>query len=310
MSAVVDERNAGARGERRVTLSVSAHRGGEVLSGPDEVVVEEPLEIRVVCGPADGRQLRTVTVTMRTPGHDHELALGFLFAEGLISRADEIRALAHCGPPPPGRPTSNIVRVELGEETIDLTRLARNFTSTSSCGICGKASLEALSLDGFEALSPGPRVRPEMLAELPGGLRCAQPIFASTGGVHAAGVFDERGTLGACREDIGRHNAVDKVIGSELLRGRREHLKSSILLVSGRVSFEIMEKALAASIPIVAAVGAPSSLAVEMAARFGMTLVGFVRDGGFNVYADAGRIGPHEKEQHTSPPLGGESRST
>jgi FdhD protein len=257
----------------------------------DAVAVEEPMEIRVESGPDDQRHTRSVSVTMRTPGHDFELALGFLYGEGLIAAADAVRNVAFCGPPAPGKPHSNIVRVELeGDTPLDLVKLQRNFYSTSSCGICGKASLEALDFEGYPMLDrDAPRVAEEVIHRLPDRLREAQAVFDLTGGLHAAGLFDATGALLACREDVGRHNAVDKLIGAQLLAGDLP-LPTRIMVVSGRVSFEIMQKALAAGVPVIVAVGAPSSLAIEMAERFGMTLVGFARDRRFNVYAAPERI--------------------
>jgi FdhD protein len=217
--------------------------------------------------------------------------VGFLFAEGLLTRAAEVQNIEFCGPPAPGKPHSNIVRVELTSEVqLDLIKLQRNFYSTSSCGICGKASLEALDFEGYRAAAAGvPQVSTEVVHGLPDTLRRAQAVFDLTGGLHAAGLFDTAGTLLACREDVGRHNAVDKLIGAQVLE-ERTPLASLILVVSGRVSFEILQKALAAGLPMIVAVGAPSSLAVEMAERFGMTLVGFARDRRFNVYAGADRL--------------------
>jgi FdhD protein len=235
--------------------------------------------------------MRSVSVTMRTPGHDFELAVGFLFSEGLVKGPGDIRGIEFCGPPPPGKPQSNIVRVDLAPEiALDLVKLQRNFYSTSSCGICGKASLEALDFEGYRTLDPEkPRVSAEVLHGLPASLRTAQTVFDATGGLHAAGLFSADGSLLACREDVGRHNAVDKLIGAEVL-AQRVPLSERVLTVSGRVSFEILQKALAAGVPVIVAVGAPSSLAVDMATRFGMTLVGFARDGRFNVYSGEQRI--------------------
>ncbi len=257
----------------------------------DVVAVEEPMEIRVQTGPEGQRRTRSVSVTMRTPGHEFELAVGFLYSEGLLPAADVVKHIAFCGPPPPGKPQSNIVRVELDASVeLDLVKLQRNFYSTSSCGICGKASLDALNFEGFAKLDPARlRVRAEVVHGMTKKLRDAQSVFDRTGGLHAAGLFDTDGHLSTCREDVGRHNAVDKAIGDRVLAGATP-LSDTILVVSGRVSFEILQKALAAGIPMIIAVGAPSSLAVEMAERFGMTLVGFARDDRFNIYAGDQRI--------------------
>jgi FdhD protein len=276
---------------RRVTAVAGAFH--TEAGDDDTVVVEEPMEVRLTFGPSGARSGRTVTVTMRTPGLDFELAMGFLYAEGVIQRREDVDRVAYCGPTPPGRPHSNVVRVDLRPEVAArLEHLARNFVSTSSCGVCGKASLDAVAhaLDG-EVLDPeaGPRVRASLIDDLPERLRRSQPVFAGTGGLHAAGLFDVHGEQIACCEDIGRHNAVDKLVGGELLAGRLP-LADRILVVSGRTSFEVLQKALRARVPILVAVGAPSSLAVELARQFGITLVGFARGGRFNVYAGAARI--------------------
>lgn len=275
------------RTTRRV--GVRAHDGPRDHERDDTVVVEEPLEIRVVTG-AEGRA-RSVTVTMRTPGADFDLAVGLLFAEGLIRSRADVVDVDFCGPPVPGLDHSNIVRVELDPALeVDLVPLQRSFSSTSSCGLCGKTSLAALDFDGFMPFEGAkPMLAVEAVTSMPERLRAAQPTFARTGGLHGASLCDADGTVLVAREDLGRHNAVDKVVGAELRAGRTD-FSSLSLVVSGRVSFEIMQKALAASVPVVVAVGAPSSLAVEMAERFGMTLVGFAREGRFNVYAGSGRI--------------------
>ena len=277
-------------GESVVSVAVRPMSAGDAAELRDDVVaVEEPMEIRVMSGP--DRRTKSVSVTMRTPGHDFELAVGFLYAEGLLRNEREIDAIAFCGPPPPGKAQSNIVRVELDPRVdLDLVKLQRNFYSTSSCGICGKASLDALDFEGYEAPPAGkPEVAASVIHGLPARLRDAQGVFDRTGGLHAAGLFDAEGNLLVCREDVGRHNAVDKLVGAQVLAGAMP-LFDRVLVVSGRVSFEITQKALAAGVSCLVAVGAPSSLAVEMATRFGMTLVGFARDGRFNVYAGPERI--------------------
>jgi FdhD protein len=247
----------------------------------DEVAVEEPLEIRV-----DGAPL---AVTMRTPGNDFELAVGFLFGEGLIAGNKDIATVSYCKSGPPEQ-LYNIVTVELRAGAhFDLSRAQRNFYTTSSCGVCGKASLEALSTAGCAHLQDGPVIDAEIVGGMPKKLRARQRIFERTGGLHAAGLFDERGELLYLREDVGRHNAVDKLVGKSVLDGAVP-ASTRILQVSGRASFEIMQKALAAAIPIVSAVSAPSSLAVSLAEEFNMTLIGFVRGDSFNVYSGAPRI--------------------
>ncbi len=250
---------------------------------PDSLVTEEPLEIRAG-GP--GQVAGAVAVTMRTPGGDFELAAGFLFTEGLIGPGD-VRRVAYCDDPGPDEQRFNVVTVSL-ERPFDHDALHRNFYATSSCGICGKAALEDVEVR-CDVVAAGPAVSPGVLLGLPDSLRAAQRVFDRTGGLHAAGLFTPAGEPVAVREDVGRHNAVDKVIGEQLLAGRLP-LSDRILQVSGRLSFEIVQKAAVAGIPIVAAVSAPSSLAVEAGDRLGMTVVGFVRDGRLNVYSHPERI--------------------
>ena len=264
--------------------------GPGAVDEQDLLAVEEPLEIRVAFGPDTARSARSLAITMRTPGHDFELAAGFLFTEQIVKHPDEIRSIEFCGPPAPGRAESNIVRVELAPEVaLDLARLERHFYATSSCGICGKASLDALEVRGLEALGPGPRFARAVIHELPERLRAMQPVFGRTGGLHAAGLADTAGAISEVREDVGRHNAVDKLLGHGFLAGRTP-LSDRALVVSGRASFEILQKALVAGLPLLVAVGAPSSLAVELAARFGMTVIGFAGRERFNVYCGHDRV--------------------
>jgi FdhD protein len=253
--------------------------GGEVEERPDELATEEPLEIRLV---QEGRT-RTVAITMRTPGSDSELALGFLFAEGVIRGREEARRAEPTTP--------NVVEVELADGLAEpeLAGLERHFFATSACGVCGKAGLESLEVRIAGPLPPGPEVSPEVLARLPERLREAQGLFATTGGLHAAALFDLEGNLLAVREDVGRHNALDKLIGWSLREGLLP-LSNHLVLVSGRSSYEILQKCLVAGVPIVAAVSAPSSLAVELAEKFGLTLIGFLRGDRFNIYSGAARV--------------------
>jgi FdhD protein len=263
---------------------------------PDLLAVEEPLEIRL--GLPDNSH-RAISITMRTPGDDAELAAGFLFTEGILQRADQIQQIRHCGLKI-GKNTSvdraaalnsNTIRVDLNQDLdLDLKRLERNFYTTSSCGVCGKSSIEALRT-GAKKLTDldHPKIDSELIHSLPGQLRDSQNVFDQTGGLHASALFTTAGELEIVREDVGRHNALDKVIGAKFLAGELP-LNEKVLLVSGRASFELVQKALMAGIPILIAVGAPSSLAVELAEEFGMTLAGFVRDGSFNVYSGRGRI--------------------
>jgi FdhD protein len=227
-----------------------------------------------------------VAITMRTPGNDFELAAGFLLTEGLLSSAAEITGIVYCDLPA-AEQQFNVVTVRLGGE-FDLGGMERNFYASSSCGICGKASLDHLEVR-CPLLPSGPTVTRSVISSLPATLREAQRIFEQTGGLHAAGLFDAGGSLLSMREDVGRHNALDKLIGHALLAGWLP-LHDRVLLVSGRVSFELVQKAAVAGIPVLCAVSAPSSLAVEAAERFGMTVVGFVRDGSFNVYARPERV--------------------
>jgi FdhD protein len=254
---------------------------------PDELATEEPLEIRLVAGASR----RTVAITMRTPGADFELAAGFLLGEGVIAGRDDIRRISHCADPDVDAAQHyNIVNVDLrGRDLPDLPQLERHFSTTSACGVCGKATLEALELRGCRAAPLGPELDPEVIHGLPDALRAGQRLFSSTGGLHAAGLFAADGTLLALREDVGRHNAVDKAVGWALLEGRVP-LHGHVLMVSGRSSYEIVQKAIVAGLPVVCAVSAPSSLAVSLAREFGVTLVGFLRDRRFNLYAGDERI--------------------
>ncbi len=259
-------------------------RGEHRTTRPDTVAAEEPLEIRL-----SGRPL---AVTMRTPGHDFDLVHGFLATEGVITGPDDVAALRYCDSvDADGRNTYNVVDVDLapGIEAPD-TALDRNFYTSSSCGVCGKASIDAIrTKTRYDVAADSVRVPLETLLALPDRLRAAQEVFEKTGGLHAAGLFTADGELGALREDVGRHNAVDKVIGDGVREGRLP-LAGSVLMVSGRASFELTQKAAMAGIPVLAAVSAPSSLAVELAADVGITLVGFLRGDGCNVYTRTERI--------------------
>lgn len=259
----------------------SASRSEDTLAG------EEPLEIRIKT--ADGDQ--PVAVTMRTPGADFELTAGFLFTEGVIDSRARIRRLTYCVDNDPGvEQRYNIVSVELAAgSVVDLGRLERHFSVTSACGVCGKASLEALRTRGLEPPGPGPELSPELLSTLGPSLREHQQLFSATGGLHASGLFTRDGRLVAIREDVGRHNAMDKLLGWALLDDRLP-LSDHVVMLSGRSSFELVQKALAAGVPALCSVSAPSSLAVELAREFGMTLIGFLRDGRFKVYSGIERV--------------------
>lgn len=252
-------------------------RSGRWSRSADAVAAEEPLEIRV--------RNRSIGVTMRTPGHDGELAAGFLYTEGVVRRPDDVRHIRHC----PQDPEGNIVDVTLAPQVeVDFARLTRHVYASSSCGLCGAATIEA-ACRNLPPLSGECSVALPTLLSLPGQMRAAQQAFDATGGLHAAALFDADGALRVLREDIGRHNAVDKVIGHCLLHNASA-LARAVLLVSGRASFEIVQKALAARIPVIAAVSAPSSLAVELAERSGQLLVGFLREGRLNVYTHPQRL--------------------
>jgi FdhD protein len=249
----------------------------------DTLAAEEPLEIRVQ---APGQEQQQVAVTMRTPGGDFELAVGFLFTEGLVVPAD-VRRVAYCDTMPGEDQHYNVVSVTL-RRPFDPDRVKRNFYATSSCGVCGKAALEDIEVR-CDVVSEGPIVTPEFLLRLPDALRNAQKVFARTGGLHAAGLFRADASLVSVREDVGRHNAVDKVIGWAATE-RRLPLTGMALFVSGRCSFEVVQKAAVAGVPLVAAVSAPTSLAVDLADQVGMTLVGFLRGDTMNVYTHPHRV--------------------
>jgi FdhD protein len=253
------------------------------LDRPDSLATEEPMEIRAA-GP--GQEPVSLAVTMRTPGSDFELACGFMFTEGIIDAREDLHSVGYCELPPDEQ-HYNVVTVRL-TRPFHHEALRRNFYTTSSCGVCGKASLDQVGVRCSPA-GPGPTVSRSVILRLPASLRESQRIFDRTGGLHAAGLFDQHGEVMSVREDVGRHNAVDKLVGQALLE-RRTPLSRAILMVSGRVSFEIVQKAAVAGIPLVAAVSAPTSLAVDSAESLGMTVVGFVRGSGFNVYTHPERI--------------------
>lgn len=268
--------------ERRRVVRI---RNGVVSTRADTLVAEEPLEIRL-----NGKPL---AITMRTPGDDFALAVGFLASEGVLGSASDVRAVTYCeGAAEDGTNTYNVVNVQLapGVPVPDIT-LERNVYTTSSCGLCGKASLDAVrTATRFPGLADDPvRVGARLLGELPDRLRAEQKVFDRTGALHGAGLFSAAGELIDVREDVGRHNAVDKIVGRALQAGRLP-LRGAVLLVSGRASFELAQKAVMAGIPVLAAVSAPSSLSVDLALESGLTLVGFLRGGDMNIYAGGERI--------------------
>lgn len=274
------------KGSRHVR--VQRVQGERMTHAQDALAVEEPLEIRVVFQSDGVERQQSLSVTMRTPGHDFELAAGFLLSEGIIALGQDIEKMEHCGK---GPAKGNIVKVQLAKQVhVDLAKMQRHFYTTSSCGVCGKSSLEALGVTGVcQATAAFAPVPPSILHGLPLKMRNAQAVFEQTGGLHAAGLFHSDGQLLALREDVGRHNAVDKLIGSYLLK-KQPIPPDGLLLLSGRASFEILQKAAVAQIAFVAAVGAPSTLAVQTAEEFGLTLIGFLRDNRFNIYTGAQRV--------------------
>ena len=254
----------------------------------DTVTIEEPLEIRLSHDTDSGRVDQSISITMRTPGNDDELAVGFLAGETIITAANDVRAVEHCGPPSPDKGIRNVIRVELADHVrVDAGGLLRHFYTTSSCGVCGKASLDAVRVQIGERRPVSFSISADALKRLPAALRDRQTEFAHTGGLHAAGSFDAAGALLRVREDVGRHNALDKLAGSYLAEGG---LAGYGILLSGRASFELMQKAAVAGAPFVASIGPPSSLAVEMARDQGITLAGFLKADRFNVYAAGQRI--------------------
>ncbi|MEL7005240.1 MAG: formate dehydrogenase accessory sulfurtransferase FdhD [Bacteroidota bacterium] len=256
---------------------------------PDLLAVEEPLEIRLGYGPELNREQRSISVTMRTPGHDFELVMGFLLTEGIIDDFSQVHHIKHCVGLEKAQHEGNVVRVELkyGVE-IDYQKLERHFYTSSSCGVCGKSSIEAIE-GQCVMISSDIRYSAEVLHKSVEAMRVKQSIFDITGGLHAVGLFDSKGELVMMREDIGRHNALDKLIGAAMIKDMLP-LNRYFILLSGRASFELIQKSLIAGIPLVAAIGAPSSLAAKLASQFGQTLLGFVREHRFNIYSSEFRI--------------------
>ena len=259
---------------------------GQIRRKSDYLAGEEPLEIQLSAG---GEQ-RTAAITMRTPGHDYELAAGFLYNEGIIQNKLDILQMTYCVGNERELQEYNMLNVNLRRDQLpDLPQLDRHFFTTSACGVCGKTVLDELAKRDLPPLTPGPHISPALLANLPDRLREAQTIFESTGGLHAAALFDSDGRLIEVREDVGRHNALDKLIGWGLLQ-KQLPFHDKILLVSGRASYELLQKCRVAGVSIFCAVSAPSSLAVELAEQFGITLIGFLRGARFNIYTNVERI--------------------
>lgn len=273
-----------------ITLPITKVHSAISADTSDSLAIEEPLEIRLEYGPAQQRQIQNVSVTMRTPGNDAELAVGFLFTEGIITHATKVAEVNHCFIAC-AENKENVIQVSLNNEVVpELKNTERNFYTTSSCGVCGKGSINAIrTVSPFLQQADENVINPELLHKLPGILSTHQEVFSSTGGLHACALFNLTGELILVREDVGRHNALDKLIGAAF-NNNRLPLNQSVLLLSGRASFELVQKAAMAGITIIAAVGAPSSLAVQLAQEFNITLVGFLRNNRFNIYNAAHRI--------------------
>lgn len=272
-------------------VTINKISDGSAKSSADFVAVEEPLEIRLGYSTPEGRTASSVSITMRTPGHDAELASGFLYSESIVQCRSDIDSIEHVGDAAPDTGNHNIIRVDLAQHvSVDLGRLQRHFYTTSSCGVCGKSSLDALRMTGAEPLPvlPG-QFASKVLTAIPDALRARQQTFERTGGLHAAAAFDSQGEILVVCEDVGRHNAVDKVVGC-LLQDSLLPASKLGLIVSGRASFELMQKTLMAGFPLLAAVSAPSSLAVKLAEDFKVSLVGFLRGETFNIYSGGERI--------------------
>lgn len=272
-----------------VRVPINRFRGEKLSETDDEIATEEPLEIRIYYFEKEQKH-KSISITMRTPGNDFELAAGFLFTEGIVRSKDEIDRISYCVDVPDEQ-MFNVVNVYLTPHVaFDTEKLTRNFYTTSSCGVCGKASIDALRVQGITQLSQvGLTCTEEVIRSIPAKLRKAQTIFSRTGGLHASGLFNSQGELIVLREDVGRHNALDKIVGSQFLQGILP-LNERILAVSGRTSFEIIQKAAMPGIPFTIGVGAPSSLAAQTAREFGMTLVGFAGPDGFNIYSGKERV--------------------
>lgn len=268
------------------------YENGEQTYKEDLLAVEEPLEIRLGFGSKENREQQKIAVTMRTPGNDFELALGFLFTEGIIKNKEAISSIQYCTELQTKENNFNVVRVELNDYIdFDLSKLQRNFYTTSSCGVCGKASIDAVYQQCDNTTKPQFTLTTSLLLSLPDALKNLQQVFAYTGGLHACALFNKTGELLISREDVGRHNALDKLIGA-CLGSNQNVFTESILLLSGRASFELIQKAAMAGIPVVASVGAPSSLALDLAKENDITLLGFLREQRFNVYCGEQRIIP------------------
>lgn len=266
-------------------IAITRVENGSASSADDILVTEEPLEIRLGHGPLDERQEFRLSVTMRTPGNDEELALGFLFTEGIITDVAQVVRVAPCENVKEEE-RGNVVRAELHPSVVvDPVKWQRNFYTSSSCGVCGKSSIDAVHAQCARPLGKAPKLDHALITSLPDRMRAGQTVFKHTGGIHAAALFNEQGEMRILREDVGRHNAVDKLVGALLSSLVGSGTDQSILLVSGRAGFELVQKCIMAGIPAMVAIGAPSSLAVQLAREGGLTLIGFLRGPRFNVYS-------------------------
>jgi FdhD protein len=276
--------------ERVSPASIIKVEQGVSTPKQDLVVKEEPLEIRLGYGPETSRKQSTISVTMRTPGHDEQLCLGFLYNEGMIETRDQVMSAKYCSNVALEDGGDNIMRIELKPDlNFRPADFSRNFYTNSSCGVCGKATIDHILDNCTIATDPGLAVKKKVILSLPDKLKEIQDVFKYTGGLHACGLFDLEGNLGLHKEDVGRHNALDKLIGSLLLHNSLP-ASDKILMLSGRISFELVQKAIRAGILVVVAVGAPSSLAIELADRFGISLIGFLKEHSFNIYTHPHRI--------------------
>lgn len=265
------------------TIKINRYKNKQFASCNDLVAIEEPLEIRITYGLPDSRKQKNISVTMRTPGNDFELATGFLFTEGIIKHVKEIYSITYCSNINKITQQDNIVNVELQADVlVDIEKLNRHFYTTSSCGVCGKSSIDAVQINCDIIPNDNTKIQTSTILNLPKQLTKRQTVFEHTGGIHASALFSENGELCIVREDVGRHNALDKLIGACITN--QINTSNTILLLSGRASFELIQKAAVASIPVVCAIGAPSSLAVELANETGITLIGFLKNESFNVY--------------------------
>lgn len=276
--------------KRHKSIQIKKFDDTKVTSALDQVAIEEPLEIQLCSETEALSAAKSISVTMRTPGHDEDLAMGFLFTESIIHSAEDVKSIDVVGETDQESGSKNIVRVSIKPSIeIDSDMLTRHFYTTSSCGVCGKASIEAIYNKGCQAIKSKFSIRRSALIALPAKLREQQIIFGKTGGLHAAALFNTHGEIILVREDVGRHNAVDKIIGA-MLRRKKLLANEMGIIVSGRTSFELMQKTIVAGIPMLAAVSAPSSLAIALAKKFNITLVGFLRNNKFNVYSNSRRI--------------------